>query len=1359
MNLKLSLKFIIACFAIFVCWNNSKAQRYRYFTSDEGLSNSQINQIYQDKKGFIWIATEDGLNHFDGTRFTQYRHQPNDSCSLKGNYVQTLFEDSKGNFWVGTINGLQLFDRSTNKFRNFPLSQGQSSSVFLLINSIVEDKRGFVWVSSPGNGVFRINPNNLKVLPDNGLNAKIGSMFVSKFFEDRLGNIWCGTEDKGVVVLDPVSEIVDNTVLRGEGANSLANKQISSICEDAKGNVLVGALNSGLWYYNRANNSFSRASDGPNMANLPVKSLLKDDNGIVWVGTDGRGIKLWENEKLTDFEISGSQMSLAKSKAHALLIDKQGNIWIGLFQKGVMMLPRYSNKFEYYGFSHNPEYSIGNGCTMSIDVSPNGNVWAGTDGYGLFRIDRDSRKTKQYSVETGNLHGNVVMSVLYGNERTVWVGTYLNGFAKLDPATGRFEKIPLGSGAETERIMALAKSTDGVVWVGTYGGGIFAYNPLTHSLINYTSTSIQLGDTISHNWINVLKFGKPNELWVGTFKGLDCFNTTTRTNEQFNVENGLLCDNTVYCVAHDRNGKTWVGTSNGLSMISADRKSAKFFYAQHGLSGNVINGIEEDDNGNLWISTNSGLCRYSPAMDNFTNFYSFEGLQSNEFRRNAVCKSPDGKLLFGGINGITAFYPQNIGVTRDLPDLYFTDFKIFNQSVAVGQKSGNTVVLPKAVIENPSITVRHTDNVFSIEFIALEYTNPEKIVYKYKMDGFDDAWKTTNVSNRIVTYTNLSPGKYVFQVVASDNFDNQKVASLSIRILPPWWRSWWAFIIYLAAAAGVVFAILKEIHHRVEQTHLLMEAQHAEQVNEARLQLFSNISHEIKTPLTLIVNPLEKLRSKETDPEKGTLYDLMHRNSMRILRLMDQLMDVRKIDKGQLELKFCETDMVAFVKDVIESFDYAAKSKNIKLQSQFPSSPTLAWIDRGNFDKVLSNLLANAFKFTPQGGEIALTLKKPDDTHLEILVEDNGVGIDESMLEQIFERFFQVHNESYKGGWGIGLHLSRKLVEMHYGQIKAIQRQPQGVAFLVTLPLGNSHLPPHQIVTGTNDNYNQPARFGDLDLVAQKPDNSRAKGKPKIVIAEDDDEIRNFLISELKGHYQLFHAPNGKLAWGLVTSEMPDLVLSDVMMPELNGLELCRKIKAHANTSTIPVILLTAKGKDEDVVEGLEYGAEHYIAKPFNIEVLKSIIARSIESRHALKVSYSRDAAFDFGGIKLDSADEKLMAKLMQALKEHISDPSMSVETLSKEIGISRVHLHRKLKELTNQSPRDFIKYMRLTQAAHLLTASDANVSEVAYAVGFSSHAYFTNCFRDQFGISPTDFVEKAKTDPHHPLVKAALKT
>ncbi|MFT3737476.1 MAG: response regulator [Breznakibacter sp.] len=976
-----------------------------------------------------------------------------------------------------------------------------------------------------------------------------------------------------------------------------------------------------------------------------------------------------------------------------------------------------------------------------------------------FRIDKSTRKTTQYSVEKGNLNGNVVMSVLADNERTVWVGTYLSGFARLDPSTGGFERIPIGAGAEVERIMALAKGGDGTIWIGTYGGGVFAYNPSSRNVVNYNSTNTHFGDTISHNWINVLKFGNDTELWIGTFKGLDCLDTRTGKTTQFNVENGLLCDNLVYCVTHDRFGNTWVGTSNGLCMISADRKTSRFFYVRNGLSGNVINGIEEDANGNLWISTNSGLCRYSPQMDSFTNFYSFEGLQSNEFRRNAVCKASDGKLFFGGINGITAFYPQNIGVAREIPALYFTDFKIFNQSVAVGQKSGGTVVLPKAVIENPDVTIRHTDNVFSIEFIALEYTNPEKIGYKYKMDGFDDDWKTTNVTNRIVTYTNLNPGKYVFHVVASDNFNNQKQTSISIDILPPWWRTWWAFLFYLVIGAGAVFAILKEIHHRVEQTHLLMEAQHAEQVNEARLQLFSNISHEIKTPLTLIVNPLEKLRGKETDPERKDLYELMYRNAMRILRLMNQLMDVRKIDKGQLELGFQETDMVAFIGDVLESFEYAAKSKNINLQFQHPSEPVAAWIDRGNFDKVLFNLVANAFKFTPEGGDISVTLGKNGDKQMVVMVEDNGIGVDESMLEQIFERFFQVRSHNYKGGWGIGLHLSRKLVEMHYGYIEARQRDPQGIAFIVTLPLGCQHLLPRQIVHGLAEIHNQSGQFEEIELAVQKPENMKAKGKPKIVIAEDDDEIRSFLIGELKGNYQLFDAPNGKLAWGLVTTEMPDLVLSDVMMPDLNGLELCRKIKTHANTVNIPIILLTAKGKDEDMVEGLEYGAEHYIAKPFNIEVLKSVIARAIESRHALRKSYSRDVAMDFRGMKLDSADEKLMAKLMQALKDHIGDPSMSVETLSKEIGISRVHLHRKLKELANQSPRDFIKYMRLTQAAHLLTASGANVSEVAYAVGFSSHAYFTNCFRDQFGISPTDFTERAKSDPDHPLVKAALQS
>ncbi|MBN2744759.1 MAG: response regulator [Marinilabiliaceae bacterium] len=1320
------------------------AQTSRLFSSDHGLSNSQINQVYQDRRGFMWIATEDGLNHFDGTRFTVYRSQRSDSSSLTGNFVHTVYEDSQGNFWVGTINGLNLYDRVSNSFRRFPLTDVPNMFAFPHVTSILEDRNGFLWVTTSGDGVVRINPKTLKVDQDRVVSAKLPSVYLLKVYEDRNGKLWFGSEDKGLTVYDPASGAVDLSFNRHPWFRMLADKQISDICEDPAGNVVIASLDGGLGIYLRDENRFV---DFNQRGILPVKSLLSDKRGTIWIGTDGQGIKHLTNLQLTDFDVPGSQVSLHKAKAHSLCLDNQGNVWVGVFHKGVLIIPGFTNKFEYYGYSHNPSYSIGNGCIMSIAATADGVLWAGTDGNGLYRVDTQSRQTRQYSLAGASLHANTVMSLAVDEPKgLLWVGSYLNGLASFDLNTGRVQKVSLGQDRENEKIFAVAIDDKHNVWAGTYGRGVYRYEPDGRKVSHINAMGADSLERLTNSWINVLRFDEKGRLWIGTFRGVDCFDPATGKFLHFNKDNGFLYDNVVYCITIDRQGNIWVGTSNGLVRIFEDTGKSQFFFEKDGLSGNVINGIEEDANGNLWISTNSGLSRYSPQLNVFTNFYSYEGLQSNEFRRGAAFRSADGKLFFGGVNGITAFYPQNIGVSRPLPDLYFTGLRIFNQPVAVGQQSGSVTVLDKSLQENPTVHLRHTDNVFSIEFVALEYTNPEKIVYRYRMDGFENDWKTTNVRNRIITYTNLSPGSYTFHVIAADNSGNEKQIALSLIILPPWWMSWWAFAIYFVLAVFIFILVMREIHFRLHKNHELLELQYAEQANDARLQLFANISHEIRTPLTLVINPLEQLMDKEIDPSRRSIYDLMHRNSMRILRLMNQLIDVRKIDKGQMRLQYEQVELVGFIRDIINAFDYTAQSRNITLVFEPELSELNVWVDPGNFDKVLFNVLSNALKFTERDGRIEVRLYLSiDSSRFIVEVEDNGIGIPEEIREKIFDRFYQGKTAMVSKGSGVGLHLARRLVEMHRGTIFAADGRDKGALFVMDLPMGNEHLSP--------DDYAVPGRVEEprmvmSPVVGELPvltDAGRAKGKPRLLLAEDDADVRAYLVNELSSLYRVVEVENGKLAWKNALRDKPDVVVSDVMMPEMTGLELCRKLKGHPDTAHVPVILLTALAKDEDVVEGLGQGADAYLPKPFNIEVLKSTIARLLQSRQMLMMKFAHDKELALDDMKLDSADEKLIEKVMGAIQAHLHDSELSVEMISKHIGISRVHLHRKLKELTGQSPRDFIKNIRLKQAAKLLTVPGANVSEVAFTVGFSSHSYFTNCFREYFGVSPTEFVEKQR--------------
>jgi signal transduction histidine kinase/ligand-binding sensor domain-containing protein/DNA-binding response OmpR family regulator len=1336
---------IVLYFAsLFPVWGQSS----RLFTSDHGLSNSQINQVYQDRRGFIWIATEDGLNHFDGNRFTIFRHVPDDSTSLASNFVHTVFEDSRGNFWIGTINGLQLYSYTTNSFRKFPLSLSNDTSAYPHVTALLEDSKGSLWVCTSGNGIVKINPNDLTYAKDKTLSSQLISIYLQTIYEDRNGKIWLGSEDKGLIVYDPSTGSVDQSFYRHDWIKWLSDKQISDICEDANGNVIIGSLNGGLGIYYRDENRFEIFNQ---KGVIPVKTLLNDGTGTIWVGTDGQGIKQLINGQLMNFDVSGSQLTLNKTKAHSLLKDNQGNIWAGIFHKGVLMLPRYSNKFEYFGYAHNPDHSIGNGCIMSIAATPDGRIWTGTDGNGLYSIDPLTRTTRQYSKDLGSLHGNTVMTLTYASG-LLWVGTYLNGLASINPSNGKMERVTLSQDVENDKIITITSDRHNMLWIGTYGRGVLRYDPATRKVSSINSFGSDTLNRLTNNWVNALRFDAAGKLWIGTFKGVDCFDPATGRFLHFNVDNGFLSDNVVYCLLHDKKGKVWVGTSNGLACIDPEANQSVIYFTKNGLSGNVINGMEEDSNGNIWISTNSGLSRYSPTLGVFTNYYSFEGLQSNEFRRGAAFKAVDGKLYFGGINGITTFYPQNIGVARPLPDLYFTDFRIFNQSVAVGDHSGNVTILDRSLLEKPEVRLRHTDNMFSIEFIALEYTNPEKIEYRYMMEGFEHNWKSTGVNNRMITYTNLPPGNYTFKVAATDNLGKEKQIALSILILPPWWMTWWAIIIYFVVASGLTLLIIREIHSRLRQNHQLLELQYAEQANDSRLQLFANISHEIRTPLTLIINPLEQLMDKESDNTKRAIYALMHRNSLRILRLMNQLIDVRKIDKGQMQLQYEQADMVPFIKDIINAFEYAAQSRQIEVTFVTKLNELGVWIDRSNFDKVLFNLMSNALKFTPKMGRVQIRLSLSADQKQYIIeVEDNGIGIPDAIREKIFDRFYQGKTAMFSKGSGMGLHLARRLVEMHHGTIQAFNAAEQGALFVITMPLGNAHIGADEYAVESQ--VDDEIHLTNTVILNQNEDQpvaseqSKGKGKTKVLVAEDDPDVRTFIINELSPQYRVIDADNGKSAWILAIREIPDIVISDVVMPEMTGLELCKKLKIHPDTAHIPVVLLSALAKDEDVVEGLDHGADVYISKPFNIEVLKSNISRLLQSRQMLKMKFTNDKVLDLDRMKLDSSDEKLLNKVIKAIQSQIQNSDLSVEMISQQIGISRVHLHRKLKELTGQAPRDFIKTIRLKQASQLLMNNDANVSEIAFSVGFSSHSYFTNCFRDYFGLSPSEFAEKHKDD------------
>jgi signal transduction histidine kinase/AraC-like DNA-binding protein len=719
-------------------------------------------------------------------------------------------------------------------------------------------------------------------------------------------------------------------------------------------------------------------------------------------------------------------------------------------------------------------------------------------------------------------------------------------------------------------------------------------------------------------------------------------------------------------------------------------------------------------------------------------------LQGNEFSRGAAFQSADGELFFGGVNGITTFFPKDIRPNERILNVYPTEFYLF----------GKQATFPQPLMETKSITLEAEENVFAIEFSTLEYDNPQGVTYHYRLENFDGTWLTTAPGNNRIGYTNLNPGKYTLLFQAMDKENQSEIKSIEIIINQPWYWSWWAKCIYLILLILLVWSIthylLEKIHHKNE----LLRLEHAEQLNEAKLQFFINISHEIRTPMTLIMGPMEKLLMNNKDPETHNTYVLIYRNAQRILRLINQLMDVRKIDRGQMHLKFRETDMVGFIKDVMQAFEYMAKKKNIEFEFIFSEPLLKVWIDLNNFDKVLFNIFSNAFKYTPEQGKITVELTTEENI-FTIKISDTGIGIDQDKIEKIFERFYQIDSEITNSnfGTGVGLHLSRSLVHLMRGSIHAENRPDmQGSSFIVRMPLGNSHLNEDEIIRIPDEAPLATFAYSKKDDLIETMINvedllptakAKAKTKYRVVIVEDDLEINNYIKNELSPFYHITQTHNGKEGLDVILKTQPDLVVSDIMMPVMDGVTLCKKLKSNINSEHIPVVLLTAKSKEEDLSEGLSIGADAYIVKPFNPEILKKTIANLLGNRERLKSKSQNQTEGKIAKIEMRSQDEILMNKLLKLINENLDNPDLNVNMLSDKVGMSRVHLHRRLKELTNQPASDFIRSIRLKQAGELLLSKKLSISEVAYRVGYSTLSHFSSSFKEFYGVSPKEYVER----------------
>lgn len=1348
---------------------------FKHLTINEGLSQNTVYCILQDHEGYIWIGTEDGLNKYDGYEFTIYKHDVNDRNSLSNSQINALLEDDKGNLWIGTSDGINLYNRKHNHFSHIYTISKKTSEANDYITAFIQDKRGNMWIATY-DGLKLYNPANKTFVkyPTGNNEPDNQSKKVQTIFEGNNGILWVGT-NKGLRLFDtykrrfiPEPAILENnTVLKGSG--------IRAINRDKKGTYWIATETAGVFRYDPTYQTcvnYRQQSNNPNslLSDIVRDIFIVDDNEI-WMGTR-EGLSVLKDGRFNNYKYDKYDPdALSHNSVRYIMKDKSGNMWLGTFAGGVNIFYAGSNNFIHLAEAIGIRPGLNHRVVSSMLNNGNGTFWVGTEGGGLNYIDRKSNLYQSYPIldEQKNLISNNVKSLCKDKNGNIWVGTFdgLANFNVKSHAVTVYRSLSTNPNPGENQIYALSATADGGVWIGTNGAGLqFIDN--NGKLTSYTHNSKDVHSISSNNISAILKDVNHNGYWIGTQRGINYFDLKTQKFIQYKYNEAdrfSLKYNSVLTLFIDLKQRLWIGTEGG-GLTYLDRKTNRFYAigGKEELANDVVHAINEDQRGNLWLSTNKGLSKikfkqfslpFKGSDLMISNYSVTDGLQSNQFSSNSTAKDDNGALLFGGINGISYFDPYKITVNTFKPPVVFTDFLIRNKPVSSGDEESP---LKNQINETNEITLTHDQGFISFKFAALNYINPDKNQYAYKMEGFrgDEDWHYVG-NQRIATYTNLNAGTYVFKVKAANNDGlwNNSIKSIKLIVLPPWWKTWWAYLIYAFIISTLLYAFyyysLKTARLKNELVFEQLSHEKDQELSQRKLTFFTNISHEIKTPLTLILAPLEKLVSMNEGNNKiQNQLMLMQRNGERLIRLINQLLDFRKFESGNMNLQAAEGNIVRFVNEIFIAFEAYAQSKKISFKFNSKQEEIKVFFDRDKLEKILYNLLSNALKFTHENGKIILNIKTDKD-YVFINVEDNGQGIPEQNIDKIFECFnhfsdprFSVH------GTGIGLSFSKGLVELHHGELTvkssvAAENGSGYTCFTVKLPLGSAHLKAAEINPDFKDSENI-AQYYKLGLNTEQPliytaePDTDSTDKPIMLVVEDNADVLNFIAYTFMNNYKVYTAPDGLKGWEIAVEIIPDIIISDVMMPQMNGTMLCNKIKSDIRTSHIPVVLLSARTPLIFKIEGLETSADDYITKPFSVNILEARVRNLVESRKKLRDRYRKEISLQPQNVAITSPDEKFLSKVMNFIEANIAEPTLTVEELGKEIGMSRATLYRKMKALTNQTAIEFIRGVRIKRAAQLLEQNKFNVSEVAYMVGFMDVDYFRKCFKEQFGYTPKEY-------------------
>jgi signal transduction histidine kinase/ligand-binding sensor domain-containing protein/DNA-binding response OmpR family regulator len=1330
---------------------------FEHYSVDQGMYETNITCIVQDNIGFMWFSTNSGIEKYDGYNFTAYKNNPDDTNSIDNAFANTLYKDNKGNIWIGNKRGFDLIDNSAETFTHFkPHPRELETKTNNHVNSICEDKKGKLWIGTlDGLNTFDKSSGNFHtILHDNNNPESICSNIINSIHKGKDGSLWFGTAS-GLDNYDYKSRKFThywNANFNGASTDYFVN----TIFEDKSGIFWLGTKN-GLVAFDPSNRTSVRYLQGK--GNI-VSSVCEDEYGTLWIGTMGSGLYSFDKRVLKfshyihDPEVHNS---ISSNVITSVYKERSGTIWIGTMDGGVNKINRVKQPFKKYPFDAVKKIVRGN----------NNKLWIGTaNGYYIFNPENE--KSIPYSFGTDEL-------IEEEKSGDLWIGTLSKGIYKRD-TKGHKTNFATSPGEEiTRRILSMWQEPDGTTWIGTAAGGVYKINPNQTHLLKVAQNNGSIKD------LYLDSFGM---LWMATFEGgLICYDTKKNVIVKNYFPDSQNPNNTksqTFLEIHeDKKGTLWFATDEGLGKYIRETDSLCYYNVKDGLPMDIVWSILEDDHNNLWLSTRKGISKFDPSTNKFQNYDVSYGLPENGLSNIYGCKTENGEMYFGYPGGIVRFHPDSIKINQFIPPVLITSVKKLEKSVP---------------IEN-EIHFSYDENFLSFEFVALSYLSQERNQYAYKMEGIDTGWVYSG-NRRFASYPNLEPGKYTFRIKGSNNDGvwNEVGASLAIIISPPWWKTWWAYTLYSMIFVFSLYGMRRyEINRLRLKDKIKMDESiliEKEETEKMKSSFFANISHEFRTPLTLILGPAEKIISGASDDIKKDA-NIIQRNSKRLLQLINQLLDLSKLESGKLKLEASKGNIVSFVKGVALSFESLAESKNITLKLLSENEFLELYFDRDKMMKILTNLLSNAFKFTPEEGMITVSIndrsaelfspsfKKqeiPDQVRndkwkgsVEIKIRDTGIGIPQEEIANLFDRFYQVDNSFTKEheGTGIGLALTKELVELHHGNIIVDSKIGEWTEFTIDFPLGRDHLNDHEILKEKNiqpdvilnpddtgkknitdaiisleNRKNSPSHFDKLSVTIENQSGEiETFEKTIILIVEDNYDMREFIKESLGKGYQIEEAVNGEQGVNKAEKIIPDIIISDMMMPKMDGSELTRILKNNEKTSHIPIILLTAKSGQENKIEGLQTGADDYLTKPFDTKELQIRIKNLITIRKKLQEKFSKLATLPqvTENKKLSSYDEKFMYKVMEVIEKHISEEDFSTEEFGEELGMSRMQVHRKLKALTGKSAIQFIRKVKLDKARKMIQEKNGNISEIAYSLGFGSPAYFTKCFKEEFGYPPSE--------------------